>query len=232
MNFKLIGPLALLAALLVGDQIRINRPGHKYRMTVEVETPAGIKSASHVFAVTPYRGYNPGGNTRTAGDAIFIDLGGGKNLVALLTHLDTKLDPDGISYVALRAYPAATGKRVNFNDMSKQTGVVPVGGALIPVLVTFADPASPGSARIVSPDDAEAVLGKGFRLRAVTAEVVPNGFWPVDLGGWLGEPVTRDIAGKLPWLNRADASAAANALLAAGLPDVGSIDALAAFTRK
>ena len=232
MNFKLIGPLALLAVLLVGDQIRINRPGHKYRMTVEVETPAGVKSASHIFVVTPYRGYNPGGNTRTSGDAIFIDLGGGKNLVALLTHLDKKLDPDGISYVALRAYPAATGKRVNFNDMSKQTGAVPVNGVLIPVLVTFADPASPGSARLVSPDDAEAVLGKGYRLRGITAEVVPNGFWPVDFGGALGEPVTRDIASKLPWLNGADASVAATALQSAGLPDVEGVDALAAFTRK
>ena len=43
MNFKWVGPLALLAALVIGDQIRINRPGHKYRLTVEVETPEGIK---------------------------------------------------------------------------------------------------------------------------------------------------------------------------------------------
>ena len=230
---KWIGPLGLLAVLLIGDQIRINRPGHKYRMSVEVETPAGVKSASHIFAVTPYRGYNPGGNTRTAGDAIFVDLGGGKNLVALLTHLDNKLDPDGINYVALRAYPAATGKRVNFNDMSKQTGVVPVKGALIPVLVTFADPANPASARVVSPDDAEAALGNGFRLRGITAEVVPNGFWPVDFGGALGGPATRGIADKLPWLNQADSpAAAATALKATGLPGAESIDAKAAFTRQ
>ena len=232
MNFKLIGQLALLAVILVGDQIRINRPGHKYRLTVEVETPAGIKSASHIFVVTPYRGYNPGGKTRTSGDAVFVDLGGARNLVALLTHLDKTLDPDGINYVALRAYPAATGKRVNFNDMSKQSGIVPVSGALIPVLVTFADPANPASARVVSPDDAEAALGKGFRLRGITAEVVPNGFWPVDLGGALGEPATRGIADKLPWLNQADSpAAAATALKATGLPGAESIDAKAAFMR-
>ena len=41
MNFKWFGPLALLAALVIGDQIRINRPAHKYRLTVEVETPEG-----------------------------------------------------------------------------------------------------------------------------------------------------------------------------------------------
>src|SRR5947199_2562289 len=170
-------------------------------MTVEVETSAGVKSASGILVVIPYRGYSPGGNTRTSGEAVFVDLGGGRNLVALLVHLDKTLDPGGINYVALRAYPAATGKRVNFNDMSKQSGVVPVTGALLPVLVAFADPANPGSATAVAPDDAEAVLGKGFRLRGVTAEVVPNGFWPIDFGGMLGEPVTRGIAAKLPWLN-------------------------------
>jgi len=44
MNFKWVGPVALLAALWIGDQIRINRPGHKYRLTVEVETPRGTKA--------------------------------------------------------------------------------------------------------------------------------------------------------------------------------------------
>src|SRR5207237_9215209 len=65
MNFKWFGPLALLAALVIGDQIRINRPGHKYRLTVEVETPEGTKSASGVVAVHPDRSYSRGGRTRT-----------------------------------------------------------------------------------------------------------------------------------------------------------------------
>jgi hypothetical protein len=233
MNFKWIGPLGLLAALAIGDQIRINRPGHKYRMTVEVETPAGVKSASRVVAVTPYRGYSPGGQTRTSGEAVFIDLGSGKNLVALLAHLESKIDLDAINYVALRAYTAAAGSRVNFNDMSKQSGVVPVKGTLVPVLVAFADPANPGSAKVVSPDDTEAVLGKGIRLRGITAEVVPNGFWPIDFGGALGEPVTRGIAAHLPWLNQADsAAAAATALMATGLPGADTVDAKAVFTRQ
>lgn len=232
MNLKWIGPLGLLAALFVGDQIRINRPGHKYRMTVEVETPEGVKTASGVVAVTPDRSYTRDRGTRTSGDALYVDLGGGRNVVATLAHFDKALDLDAVNYVALRAYPAATGKRVNFNDMSKQTGVVPVKGALIPLLVAFADPANPGSARVVSPDDAGAVLGKGFRLHGITAEAVPNGFWPIDFGGALGEPVTRAIAGKLPWLNGADASAAAATALKAGLPGVDGIDARAVFTRK
>ena len=63
MNLKWIGPLALLAALVIGDQIRINRPGHKYRLTVEVETPEGVRSASGVMSVHPDRGYSRRGHT-------------------------------------------------------------------------------------------------------------------------------------------------------------------------
>ena len=107
MNFKWFGPLALLAALVIGDQIRINRPAHKYRLTVEVETPEGRKSASGVMAVHPDRSYTRRGQTRTLGDAVFVDLGQGKNLVALLAHIDNKLVLDDINYVALRAYTAA-----------------------------------------------------------------------------------------------------------------------------
>jgi len=231
MNFKWIGPIALLAAIYLGDQIRINRPAHKYRLTVEVETPQGRKSAHGIVAVHPFRGYSGIGPTRTVGDAVFVDLGHGRNLVALLAHIDRTLELDGINYVALRAYTAASGKRVTFNEMNRQTGTVPVTGALIPVLLTFADPANPATARNVPPDESEAVLGKGYRLHAISAEVVPNGFWPLDVGGVLGEPVTRAIQARLPWLNGAD-NPAATALRAAGLPGAEAIDAKATFTRK
>ena len=230
MNFKYVGPLALLAALVAGDQIRINRPNHKYRLTVEVETPEGVKSASGVMAVHPDRSYSRGGKTTTRGDAVFVDLGGGKNLVVLLAHLDKSLETDEVSYVALRAYKAA-GQNVTFNQMSRATGTVPVKGEVIPVLVSFADPADPATARVVPPDGIEAALGKGFRLRGISVEVVPNGVWPLDFGGPLGDPVTRGIETKLPWLNGAD-NAAGRALQAAGLPKGEVIDSKDAFTRK
>ena len=162
MNFKWFGPLALLAALVIGDQIRINRPAHKYRLTVEVETPEGRKSASGVMAVHPDRSYTRRGQTRTLGDAVFVDLGQGKNLVALLAHVDNNLVLDDINYVALRAYAEASGKRVPFSQMSQLTGIVPVKGAQIPVLVAFADPAAPGTARVVRPDDTRSGAWQGL----------------------------------------------------------------------
>jgi hypothetical protein len=230
MNLKWLGPVALLAVLFIGDQIRINRPGHKYRLTVEVETPGGVKSASGVMSVHPDRGYSRRGRTTAKGDAVVVDLGGGKNLVALLAHLEKTIDLDGMNYVALRAYRAA-GSSVSFNELNRMTGAVPVTGALIPLLVTFSDPGDPATARAISPDDLEAALGKGFHLHGVSAEVVPNGLWPLDFGGPLGEPVTRGIEAKLPWLKLADGSAAV-ALRAAGLPGSEGIDPREAFTRK
>jgi len=231
MNFKWVGPLALLAALVIGDQIRINRPGHKYRLTVEVQTPEGVKSASGVMAVHPDRSYSRGGHTLTRGDAVLVDLGGGKNLFALLAHIDNKsVDLDGMNYVALRAYNAA-GRKASFNEMSRMTGAVPVKGALVPVLVTFTDLNDPGTAREVLPDEVEAGLGKGFHVGSISVEVVPNGLWPLDFGGRLGEPVTRGIEAKLSWWNAAD-NPAARALQAAELQTGGAIDPKEVFTRK
>lgn len=226
---KLLGPLALLAALVIGDQIRINRPGHKYRLTIEVETPDGVRSAAGVLSVHPDRGYSRNGSTVTKGDAVLVDLGGGKNLLALLAHRGDKgLELEEINFVALRAYNAA-GHKTSFKDISRMTGAVPVTGRLMPVLATFADLADPKTMREAKPDEL-AAIGTGFRLRGVSAEVLPNGFWPLDFGGWLGEPVTRGIEAKLPWL-KASGDAAATALQAAGLA-AGTFDAKAAFTRK
>ena len=91
MNFKWLGPIALLAALYIGDQIRINRPGHKYRLTVDVETPEGRKSASGVMAVHPDRTFSRGGKTRTAGDAVFVEPKLIGEYDELLRHIDRVL---------------------------------------------------------------------------------------------------------------------------------------------
>jgi hypothetical protein len=231
MNFKWVGPIALLAALVIGDQVRLNRPGHKYRLTVEVETPEAVKSASGVLAVHPDRGYTRSGSTLTKGNAVVVDLGGGKTLLALLAHIDDKgLELDGMNYVALRAFNAA-GKKASFNEMNRMSGAAPVTGALIPVLATFTDIDDPATMRVVKPDDLETTFGKGFRLRGVIAEAVPNGFWPLDFGGALGEPVTRGIETRLPWWSRPGDPAAA-ALQAAGLTSKTAVDAKEVFTRK
>jgi hypothetical protein len=232
MTMKWVGLILLLAALVAGDQIRLHRPGHKYRLSVSVETPDGLKSGAGIFAVFPYRGYSVSGDTFTRGDAVFVDLGAGKNLVALMMHSEKGDEIAGMNYLALRAYKAA-GSNVSFANLSRMTGSVPVAGDLIPVLITFANLADPKTARVVSPEDLAASFGAGYRLHEVSLAVVKNGFWPLDVGGFLGEPVTRGIEAKLPWWDGTERPAAV-ALQAAGLMGAAntSLDARAAFTRK
>src|SRR5260370_16351944 len=133
MNFRWLGPLALLAVLVIADQVRINRPGHKYRLTVEVETPEGVKSASGILAVQPGRGYGRSGQTRTMGDAVLLDLGGGNNLIALLGPVDKPVEIAGLNYLALRPYNRA-GRKGSCNASSRITGPEPHQTALAPRL--------------------------------------------------------------------------------------------------
>ncbi len=228
---KWLGVLTLLAVLVIGDQIRINRPGHKYRLTVEVETPDGIKSASGVMAVTPDRGYSRKGHTATSGDALFIDLGGGKNLVTLLAHLDPALDLDGMNYVALRAYGASSGQRASFSEMSRMRGVVPVTGDLIPVLATFADPNNAGTMRTVPPARSRSGLRsrrppsrrhRRSRSERLLAGRFRRGARRARHEGHRSEVAVAEGGGRT----------AATALKAAGLKSSEPIDAREVFTRK
>ena len=149
MNFKWVGPLALLAALVIGDQVRINRPGHKYRLTVEVETPAGdqIGVRRGVGAsrprLQPRRAHRDPRRCCLRRSRRRQEPGRSAGRISI-----NRSTLDGINYLALRAYKAAGRSNVSFNEMNRLAGAVPVTGALIPVLLTFADPADPATARM------------------------------------------------------------------------------------
>jgi hypothetical protein len=223
---KWIGLAVLLAALVIGERTYLYRPDHKYRLTIEVETPDGLRSASGVFSVHPNRAYRGSGSgsagPRVKGDAVFVDLGNGRNLAMLLLHGINPAETDGMSYLPLRAF-AAAGRRMDFRDVKRQTEIVSVSGELIPTLVRFADAANPASVRVVDPAKLPDVLGQGYGLRRVSLQIVPTGVWPLDLGGSLGEPVTRDIQMQLPWSN--DPAKAATALRSAAIVAVPPPDA-------
>ena len=193
---------ACVAAALLAGWVYLTRPDHKYRLTVDVDTPNGVKSASNVMAV--YQGKisigGIGGGVGLKGEAVFVDLGQSRNLIAILAHGDTGGDVDNISRLAMNAYRAA-GRNVEFfSDTKNLSGTVPVAGRLIPTLVTVTDITNPDSARVVNPANFESSFGPGYRLRGVSIAVLPVGLWPFDFGGPLGEPVTRNIEKRLPFL--------------------------------
>ena len=234
LQMRWIVPILLLAVIYVADQIRIGRPDHKYRLTVDVEAPGGVRSASGILSVRPNRNYGGTGSgssiPQTRGDAILVDLGDGKNLVMLLAYGEDGSNFDDTSFLPTRLM-SARDRRVSFRDVKTLAGApaVAVPEQLRPVFVSFADLGRPSSARRVDPANLEPSFGKGYRLRSMSLEVVPNGYWPIDFGGVLGEPVTRSIASRLPWLKTP--GAAAGALQAAGLKVGEGFDPEAAFTR-
>jgi hypothetical protein len=235
LQMKWIVPILLLAAIYLADQIRIGRPDHKYRLTVDVETPAGGRKASGILSVRPNRSYGGTGSgsslPQAKGDALLVDLGDGKNLVVLLAYGEDGSNFDDASFLPTRVL-GARDRRIAFRDVKTLAGapaaVVP--NEFRPVLVSFADLADPKSARRIDSNDLEASFGKGYRLRNFALDVVANGFWPLDVGGAFGEPVTRGIEAQLPWLKTP--GAAAVALQAAGLKAGEGYEADAAFTRK
>jgi hypothetical protein len=231
---KWIVPVLLIGVIYIADQIRINRPDHKYRLTMTVETPSGVKSASGILSVRPNRSYGGTGTgssfPQTTGDALELDLGEGRSLVALLAHGEDGANFDDPSFLPTRLV-SAQDRRVGFRDVKKFAGApaLSVPAEQRPVFVSFANLADPKTARRVNAGALEASVGKGFRLRDLTVEIVANGFWPIDFGGALGEPVTRAIAQKLPWLKTPGGAAAA--LQASGLKVGDGFVPEAAFTR-
>lgn len=235
LQMRWIVPILLLATIYVADQIRIGRPDHKYRLTVDVETPAGVKSASGILSVRPNRNYGGTGSgssvPQTKGDALLVELGAGKGLAVLLAYGEDGSSFEETSFLPTRLY-GARDRRVGFRDIKTFAGApaLPVPEERRPVFVAFADVNDPSSARRVDPNELETALDKGYRLGGLSLEIVPNGFWPIDFGGALGEPVTRGIETKLPWLTTP--GGAASALQAAGLKVGEGFAAEAAFTRK
>jgi hypothetical protein len=202
---RLLGPaaLALAVAVLGWGWIYLARPEHKYRLTIEVQTPSGVKSASGVMAVHMGKdsGILPeaGGSIGMKGDAIFVDLGDGRHLITALAHGPNASNFDGMSRLAMKAF-AAAGQNVRFKDVNQLGGKVQVYGDLIPTLVMFANLVDPKTARVLDPANIEEIFGNGFHLNRVILEMVPVGLWPLDVGGPLGEPVTREIETRLPWV--------------------------------
>lgn len=176
----------------------------RYRLTLTVETPLGERSGSSVIEVLMPTGSGRGLlphvtiNPRVRGEAVFVDLGAGKNIVMLLAHGPRGEGVDAMASLPMRAMGAT------WDTQHKLTGSVSLTGDLIPTLVTFSDLTDPASARVVEPTDAgfASAFGPGFRLARVTLEMVPVGVWPFNRVGLSGTPVTRGIEGKMPQLIR------------------------------
>lgn len=176
-------------------------PDYRYRLTVEVDTPEGLRTGSSVIEVqqgmgrTTMDGYGPVVRYRIRGEAVAVDLPGGKTLYALLrsgndvdwaTRVVPFLSPDQDDENPLDDVLLMEGKQ----EVPRTWP--PVGHLserpAYPMMVTFGDEGDPTSVTLVDPDDLAASFGEGVKLKRITAELTD-------------EPVTTGIEKRLRWMN-------------------------------
>ena len=102
----------ILAVLVIGDQIRINRPGHKYRLAVEVKRPKGSRSASGVHGrssrqrLQPRRAHPHHGRCRVRRSRRRQESGGAARASSTMCGRSRRNELSGVA--RLQAPPAAT----------------------------------------------------------------------------------------------------------------------------
>lgn len=185
---------AMTAALWTWIALGFPDHAHRFRLTVEVDTPEGLRSGSSVVEVESKDvRWVPAPGTHVypvRGEGVFLDLGGGRNVVAVLAHGDSAEDVSQIITLWVEAYGHKQWDGDVWSGRTELRGVVELRPPLVPTLVTFADPLDPATVRVVRPGEFERAFGPGFRFRRATLEVVPRSV-----------PVTsRVIERRLPWL--------------------------------
>ncbi|MCF3639022.1 hypothetical protein LXM94_03465 [Rhizobium sp. TRM95111] len=158
------------------------------RLTVEVETPAGIASGSSVTSVShifqplllpDIKSYL----TDVTGEATVVKLPQSRYLFALLPGTETR---------ALRAFNLYLGepREQAPSLMAREGETVVLQPDLYPLLVTFDNLNDPASVKRVDPFALEAAFGSGYRLASVTLTITdePVTHGPVEsLLRWLGK---------------------------------------------
>lgn len=198
--------LAALCFVLAACSITDDTPTYRYRLTVEVDTPAGLRTGSSVIEVdTQVAGkYSipvPGRVTnRVRGEAVSVDLGEGRVLFALLR---SEADTDWAGRVMYRLSPQYTGEnalRDAHRNMLRHRSEKTVPRYFsrrdrmeqrlaYPMLVTFGDLDDPTSVERVDPDDLASTFGDGFSLERITVQIT-------------ADPVTSGIEERLGWMDR------------------------------
>ncbi|MEA3050478.1 MAG: hypothetical protein QOG84_2314 [Sphingomonadales bacterium] len=162
---------------------------YRYRMTVIVDTPEGQRSGSSVIEV---RGRSGGFLSPSAyvsgikGEAVAIDLPGGKTLFALLRNRAQGYDAASVyaNYAYQPVLPAARDWRQTFQALRSQHTPAKLPEENYPIFVTFDDPKDATSVRVIDPTDLSS-LGPGLSFGGVEIAITTD-------------PLTTGIKHRLP----------------------------------
>lgn len=207
----LLGSAAILALGGCGrDNEPVGRAAEelRYRLTVEVDTPAGLKSGSSVIEVRAVK--NPdwltpegrGYRYSFKGEAVAVDLPGGRVLFALVKSDSGASDASEYPWFAfderlkdtrdpLAQMQRMRGWRGQAAAMTKKKDTDAADPAKsapeLPMLVTFGDIKDPASVKRVDPEALDAAFGARVKLKAITVEITDDA-------------VTTGIGKRLGWL--------------------------------
>lgn len=192
---------AIVSACGVGGE---QLPAYRYRATVEVKTPEGLRTGSSVVevrtrrfgkeALPQARGYR----TDVEGEAIVVDLGKRGTFFAVLRERDSEAWPSSVMYSVLPRSLLTASQQERFaavlahsgeHDVPRQTGPVGRRSENYPALVHFKDPARPETAAVVAPEELADIFAAGVSLNRITVARTDA-------------PVTRGIRSQLPWLRQ------------------------------
>lgn len=189
-GLKVFGIFVVLAVLLVGGvstwwKQEFPSGSWRYRITVDVETPEGLKTGSVVretqSSVGIRIGDSGGGGAGTIGEAIVVDLGKRGCLIGTLP------EGDELSKV-IGNYPPATPEGIKYYSNLKEGKASLMQKGLLPHFVTFKNMNDPMTVENVDGRDLSKTFGDGVKLKDITLEVTT-------------EPITwGNINIYLPWL--------------------------------
>jgi hypothetical protein len=159
-----------------------------YRLTIEVETPEGLKSSSSIARVqlidndisysSPF-----GFGCNLWSEATVVDLGARGRLIALLPRGRT--DPCMVvpDLVGNGQRPGNLADIHRIGRLRPQTLQVPPDR--MPILIRFKDTSGPYyDAERLDPAALDLAFGAGVRLKSVTVTILDAGYWPFNSWRW------------------------------------------------
>ncbi len=171
--------LGIIVAIVSYFMIMYPSYTYRYRMTVEINTPEGVKYGSSVIEVTTTQwpewlaglsgGHSQG--SRAYGEAPFVDLGErGILFAALKYNFTTRIYPTLFTGKTYGAWPHG-----GVPDYAKARNFeVELGEGNFPKLVYFEDLKDPISVKEAPPQKLSEVFGEGVSLKAIRIEATED----------------------------------------------------------
>jgi hypothetical protein len=170
---------------------------YRYRLAIDLDVDGQNRSGSSVIEVTrrlepvPGRPWNHY-STSARGDAVFVDLGSGRNLVVLLID-EPGRSPETLAAKAFHFDPSELADKGDqerrIRELTARRAKADLRDDQLPTLITFAKLDDPQTARAVSPRELPSVFGPRVRYLRAWVEMTDD-------------PAIPDINRHLPWWDK------------------------------